>query len=130
MTWPSPDLHSRAPQRSLAAWLTLLAMAMVFMAPAVSRTLAFAQGQSLIACPMHMALSMPSGPDAPSSSALVSVDACPLCVLAGGLPLPEPVAAAAQVARVDRVAQPRQAGALPQGPLRWQPPPRGPPSLA
>lgn len=130
MTLPSLCLPSRAQQRAWAAWLTLLAMALVFLAPTVSRSLAFTQGQALIACPMHLAMSMPAaGDEAPAGTAL-SVDACPLCVLAVGLPLPKSLAVQATLTRVERVPQPLQSQAVRSGPAVWQPPPRGPPALA
>lgn len=130
MHWPTHRPPQRAYPRSLAAWLTLLAITLAFLAPAVSRTLAFAKGESLIACPMHAAMQRSvAGDDAPRNSG-VSVDACPLCVLAGGLPLPQSLAVAATLTRVDRVPMPRLTGPVPSDPTYGQPPPRGPPKLA
>jgi hypothetical protein len=130
MPLPSLCRPSRAHQRLLAAWLTLLAMALVFLAPTVSRSVAFANGQALIACPMHLAMQMPAaGDQAPAGTAL-SVDACPLCVLAVGLPLPKGLAVQATLTRGEKAPRPFQVQVVSGGPAVWQPPPRGPPALA
>lgn len=120
----------RALERSLAAWLTLLAMSLAFMAPAVSRALAFANGDSTMACPMHAGMSQKTMSDGSSTPAPASLDACPLCALAGGMPLPRAETALAAPVQVATAALWEfDAASLPE-PAAWQPPPRGPPNWA
>lgn len=100
-------------------------MSLAFLAPAVSRTLAFANGETYVACPMHAGMSQKTLPDGSSSPAPASLDACPLCALAGGLPLPQPESSVAAPVRAARVAlRVLDSTTLPE-PAAWQPPPRG-----
>lgn len=114
----------------LAAWLTLLAMGLAFLAPAVSRTLAFATGEAYAACPMHAGMSQKKLPDGSTVPSPASLDACPLCALAAGLPLPQAQSEISAPVRVARVELRLLDATLRPAPPAWRPPPRGPPDGA
>ena len=128
---PVPSRRFRRP--SWSAWLVALAMTLVFLAPGVSRTLAFARGEMPVGCPLHAAMAAQQPADASGTSvakAAQALVACPLCSLAGAVPLPPSYAGVVVADRVTRV--PWQPAALAAPALRpaWRAQPRAPPAQA
>jgi hypothetical protein len=75
-------------------------------------------------------MSQQSMPDGSTSSTSASLDACPLCALAAGLPLPQAQPDVSAPMRAARVEQRVPGSTLLPDPPAWQPPPRGPPHTA
>ncbi|HZF80287.1 MAG TPA: DUF2946 family protein [Rubrivivax sp.] len=82
-------------RRCRAAWLILLMLTLAFVAPGVSRMVAFAAAEMPVGCPLHLGMSTtPSSSPSDDAKTAKSLDACGLCNLAFALPLP-PIPASA-----------------------------------
>lgn len=111
-------------------------MTLVFLAPGVSRALAFARGEMPVGCPLHARLVAQLPADASGTSdtsvakAAQALVACPLCGLAGALPVPPTVTSVAVAHRVTRVPWQPATSAAPAFRPAWHAQPRAPPAQA